>query len=99
MNADNKVLTEQEAVTRYISDGDCLALGGFSTNRRAYGLVREIIRQGKRDLIIESGAAGGDVDMLVGAGLVRAINISYIANSGYTMVCRRFREAVEKGQL
>ena len=94
-----KVVTAEEAIRTYRHAGDCLALGGFSTNRRAYALVREIIRQGVRDLTVESGAAGGDVDMLVGAGCVKAINISYIANSGFTMVCRRFREAVEQGKL
>ena len=94
-----KVMTAQEAISTFLQDGDCLALGGFSTNRRAYGLVREIIRQKKRNLYLESGAAGGDVDMLIGAGCIKAMNISYIANSGFTMVCRRFREAVETHSL
>ncbi len=92
-------MSAEEAISAFVHDGDCLALGGFSTNRRAYGLVREIIRQKKRDLYIESGSAGGDIDMLVGAGCVKVMNISYIANSGFTMVCRRFREAVENGTL
>lgn len=99
METASKVMTAKQAIATYVHDGDCIALGGFSTNRRAYGLVREIIRQKKRDLYVESGAAGGDVDMLIGAGCVKAINISYIANSGFTMVSRRFREAVEKGAL
>lgn len=92
-------MTAEEAVAAFVHDGDCLALGGFSTNRRAYGLVREIIRQKKRGLCLESGSAGGDADMLIGAGCVAVMNISYIANSGFTMVCRRFRDAVEKGTL
>ncbi len=95
----DKVMTAKEAVERFVHDGDCIAFGGFSTNRRAYGLVREIIRQKKRDLCVESGSAGGDIDMLIGAGCVQVMNISYIANSGFTMVCRRFREAVEQGTL
>lgn len=95
----NKVMTAEAAISAFVKDGDCLALGGFSTNRRAYGLVREIIRQRKQHLYIEGGPSGGDIDMLIGCGLVEAINLSYIANSGYTMVCRRFREAVEQGRL
>lgn len=99
MYTQDKVTCAADAIATFVHDGDCLALGGFSTNRRAYGLVREIIRQKKKDLYIESGAAGGDIDMLIGAGCVKAMNISYIANSGFTMVCRRFREAVESGAL
>lgn len=94
-----KVMDASEAVSRFVHDGDCLALGGFVTNRRPYTLVREIIRQRKRRLYLEGGPSGGDVDMLIGAGCVEIMMVSYIANSGYTMVCRRFREAVEKGEL
>ncbi|CAK7011763.1 MAG: Glutaconate CoA-transferase subunit A [Desulfovibrio sp.] len=57
------------------------------------------IRQKKRNLYVEGGPSGGDVDMLIGAGCVTAIMISYIANSGYTAVGRRFRSAVESGTL
>lgn len=98
-NQTGKVMTAAEAVSAFVKDGDCLALGGFSTNRRAYGLVREIIRQRKKDLTVEGGPSGGDVDMLIGANCVKVLNLSYIANSGYTQVCRRFRDRVEHGQL
>lgn len=99
MSEQTKVMTAQEAVTRFVKDGDCLALGGFVTNRRPYALVREIIRQRKKRLYLEGGPSGGDMDMLIGAGCVEIMMISYIANSGYTMVCRRFREAVEQGKI
>lgn len=92
-------MSAQQAVSRFVKDGDCLALGGFVTNRRAYGLAREIIRQRKRDLYLEGGPGTGDIDMLIGTGCVSVMVNSYMANSGYTMVCRRFREAIEKGEL
>ncbi len=94
-----KVMTARQAVERFLHDGDCLALGGFVTNRRPYALVHEIIRQGKRDLYVEGGSSGGDVDMLIGAGCVTAIMVAYIANSGYTQVLRCFRRAVEQGRI
>ncbi|MDR2089301.1 MAG: glutaconate CoA-transferase [Clostridiales Family XIII bacterium] len=94
----NKLMTAQEAVSSFLRNGDCLAVGGFVTNRRPYALIREIIRQ-KKLLYVEGGPSGGDIDMLIGAGCVTAISISYIANSGFSMVCRRFRDAVENGNL
>lgn len=96
---DNKQMPASDAVAAFVRDGDCLAVGGFVTNRRPYALVREIIRQKRRGLYVEGGPSGGDIDMLIGAGCVEAIMISYIANSGYTAVGRRFREAVESGAL
>jgi glutaconate CoA-transferase subunit A len=95
----SKVMTAEDAIRLHIRDGDCIAFGGFVTNRRPYALVREILRQKKRNLYVEGGPAGGDVDMLIGAGCVAAYSNSYIANSGYTAVSRRFRESVEKGTL
>ncbi len=95
----SKVMTAGEAISKFLNDGDCIALGGFSTNRRAYGLVREIIRQGKKNLYLEGGPSGGDIDMLIGAGCVRSMIIGYIANAGYSMVCRRFRDAVENNRI
>jgi glutaconate CoA-transferase subunit A len=92
----NKIMTEKEAVVEFIHDGDCIALGGFVTNRRPYGLVREVIRQGRKRLYVEGGPSGGDIDMLIGSGCVTALMVSYIANSGFSMVCHRFRNAVEK---
>lgn len=95
----NKVRTAEEAVREYVHDGDCIAVGGFVTNRRPYAAIREVIRQKKKDLYVEGGPSGGDIDMLIGAGCVKAILVSYIANSGYTQVSRRFREKVEQGEL
>ena len=95
----NKVMSAGDAISKFVNDGDCLAFGGFVTNRRAYGLTMELIRQKKQDLYIEGGPSGGDIDMLIGAHLVKAISVSYFANSGYSMVCRRFREAIEKGTI
>jgi len=97
--ATEKVMTAEEAIGKFLNNGDCLALGGFTTNRKPYGLVREIIRQGKKNLYLEGGPSGGDVDMLIGSGCVAIIMVSYVANSGYSQVCRRFRHAVENNEI
>lgn len=92
--SDSKVMTAKEAVQSLIHDGDCLALGGFVTNRRPYAMVREIIRQHISGLYLEGGPSGGDMDMLIGAGLVRAMNVAYISNAAFSTVCRRYTDAV-----
>lgn len=99
MKDSSKVMTAEEAISAFVHNGDCMSIGGFVTNRRPYALVREVIRQRKKDLYLEGGPSGGDIDMLIGANCVKAIMVSYIANSGYTQVCRRFRERVEQGEL
>ena len=87
-------MTAEEAVRTFVHPGDMIAAGGFVVNRRPYALIREIIRQKIGNLYIEGGPSGGDIDMLIGAGLVTAINAGYISNAGFSMVCRRYCDAV-----
>ena len=95
----NKVMSLHDAVEKYVHDNDVLCLGGFTTNRKPYAAVYEILRQGKTGFVGWSGPAGGDWDSLIGEGRVRAYINCYTANSGYTNVARRFRAAIEKGEL
>ena len=88
-----------DAVAKYVENGDTLAIGGFTTNRKPYATVSEILRQGQKDFIVYAGPGGGEVDMLIGEGRVAAYINCYTANSGYTNVSRRFRAAIEQGKL
>lgn len=92
----SKVMSLHDAIAKYVESGDSLCFGGFTTNRKPYAAVYEIIRQGQKDFIGYSGPAGGDWDILIGEGRIKAFINCYIANSGYTNVCRRFRNAIEK---
>ena len=94
-----KVYTLSEAISKFVHNGDHICFGGFTTNRKPYAAVREILRQGLGDFIVEAGPAGGDWDMLIGEGRVKAYINCYTADSGVTNVSRRFRAAYEKGEL
>jgi len=94
----SKVMSLHDAIKTYVKSGDVLCFGGFTTNRKPYAAVNEILRQGLGDFIGYSGPAGGDWDMLIGEGRVKAFINCYIANSGYTNVARRFRHEIEKNK-
>jgi len=94
----NKVYSLHDAVEKFVESGDCISFGGFTTNRKPYAAVYEILRQGQKDFTVWAGPAGGDWDMMIGEGRVKAYINCYTANSGYTNVSRRFRAAIEKGQ-
>lgn len=95
----SKIMSLEAAVSSFIHDGDSICIGGCTTNRKPYALVREIIRQGKTGLYLHGAASGGDADMLIGANCCAAYINSYCANSGYTNVSRRYRKYVEEGKL
>ncbi|WP_129598074.1 glutaconate CoA-transferase subunit A [Anaerophilus nitritogenes] len=95
----SKVYTLSDAIAKFVQNGDHVCFGGFTTNRKPYAAVYEIMRQGQKDFVVEAGPAGGDWDLLIGEGRVKAYINCYTANSGVTNVSRRFRSAIEKGEL
>ncbi len=95
----SRIMTCKEAIENFVRDGDTVAIGGFTTNRKPYALVREIIRQGRRELYIEGSGAGGETDLLIGAGCVKLMVNAYISNGAFGNIGRRFRRAVERGEL
>ena len=97
--AESKVMSMHDAVEKYIHSGDHISFGGFTTNRKPYAAVREILRQGLGDFVVEAGPAGGDWDMLIGEKRVKAYINCYTADSGVTNVSRRYRAAYEAGEL
>lgn len=74
----NKVMTEKEAVETFLHDGDSFCMGGFVMVRQPESIMREIARQGKKNLSIidESGDYEG-IDTLVELGMVDRIDIAY----------------------
>jgi glutaconate CoA-transferase subunit A len=95
----NKIYTLKDAISKYVKDGDSIAFSGFTTNRKPYAAVYEILRQDIKDLYIQGGPAGGESDLLIGAGRCTAYINSYTANSGYSNVSRRFRKFIEEGKI
>ena len=81
----NKVYTLHDAVAKFVESGDCISFGGFTTNRKPYAAVAEILRQGQKDFTVWAGPAGGDWDMLIGEGRVKAYINCYTATGLSTM--------------
>jgi glutaconate CoA-transferase, subunit A len=90
-----KRMSMAEAIRRFVRDGDRVYLGGF-LHGEPYAAAHEIIRQGKRDLVISTAAGTILVDQLIGAGCVRGLIASYCWNP-VPATTHAFRRAVEQG--
>jgi len=100
MNRDNdKVMTVETAVSRFMSDGAHISIGGFTLNRNPMATVYEIMRQGFKGLHVYAHSNGTGVDELIGAGCVEKLEIAYSGNGKTAATCIRFRQAVEQGAL
>ena len=93
----DKRMTETEAVQRFIREGMYIGTELYGTVRCPMSLVREIIRQDIRNLRLV-GQGVMELDMLLGAGLVKAMDITYIGLEVYG-VSNCFRRELESGRL
>ncbi len=67
----NKVMGLSEAVDRFVFDGAVVGVGGQNISRCPVAIAHEMIRQGKRDLTLVGCNLSIQMDLLVGAGLVK----------------------------
>lgn len=68
-----------EDAAALVKDGDRVGFGGSNALwRRPMSLVRELVRQGRRDLNVFNMIGGIEVDFLIGAGAVGSTNCCYI---------------------
>ncbi len=94
-----RIMTLSEAVSALIEDGSHIALGGFTANRNPMAVSYEIIRQKKRKLHVYVHSHGQALDLLIGAGCVRRVELAYAGMGRFAPTMVRFRKAVQNGEI
>lgn len=92
-------MTLEEAVQRFIRNGSQIAIGGFTVTRNPMAIIYEIIRQKVRDIHLVCHSHGQGLDVLLGAGCVKRLEIAYGGNGRYAPTCIRFKKAVQRGEI
>jgi acyl CoA:acetate/3-ketoacid CoA transferase alpha subunit len=93
----DKRMTEAEAVSNFIHDGDYIGTELYGTVRCPQSIVNEIIRQEVTDLRV-AGQGVYELDTLLGAGLVSALDHTYIGMEVYG-ISSCLRREVESGRV
>lgn len=94
-----QILTLQEAVKTFIRDGSHIAIGGFTVSRNPMGITNEIIRQGQKDLHVYVSSQGQALEMLIGAGCVKRVELAYEGMGRFAPTTVRFRKAVQNADI
>jgi len=81
-----------------IKDGSRIHLGGFSVHHHPMAFIYELIRRGIKDLTLVQHVSSNDVDILVGAGCVKRIEVAYVGLEEFGLA-PNFRRAVENGEI
>lgn len=87
-------------IIKKIKDSSKIALSGFSYMNPPMALVREIIRQKKKNLTIISGPTSGiETDMLIGAGCVKKLITACVSFEKICSVAPNFKKFYEEGKI
>ena len=89
----SKVLSMRDAVARHVRDGDTVVIEGF-THLICFAAGHEIIRQGRRDLVLCRLTPDLVYDQMIEAGCARKLVFSWAGNPGAGSL-HAFRRAVE----
>ena len=95
----DKVMSPKEVVKRFIKDGSQIAIGGFTVVRNPMAIAYEIVRQGINDIHLVCHSHGQALDVLIGAGCVKRLEIAYGGNGRYAPTCIRFKKAIQRGEI
>jgi glutaconate CoA-transferase subunit A len=93
----SKLCSLSEAVAANVHDGDMVYCAGF-THLIPFAAGHEIIRQGRKDLILARATPDLIYDQMVAAGCAKKLIFSYIGNPGVGSL-RIVRNELEAGRL
>jgi len=79
----DKLRTAREAVSAFLRDGDYIVYDFSSLTRGPQALIREVIRQGKKDLWIGAEFTLHESALLTGAGCATRIDVGFLGYGNY----------------
>jgi len=92
----NKVMALNEAISRFVKDGDYLAIGGFGANRTPIAACHEIVRQGRKNMGFAGHTATHDMQILSAGQVYNRLDVAYIIGleaRGLSACSRRYVES------
>ena len=93
----SKVISLGDAAA-LVEDGSTVALQSMATFTAPMAMVRELIRQERRDLTLVCLVGGIPVDLLAAAGCVSRFVGAAVSMEQFGL-CNQFRKAVERGEI
>ncbi|MCF8054062.1 MAG: CoA transferase subunit A [Deltaproteobacteria bacterium] len=91
-----KVMSVKDAVTKFVKNGDYLALGGFGANRIPTAVAHEIVRQGKKNMGFAGHTSTHDFQILCAGEVFDKLDVAYVVGleaRGLSPNARRYMES------
>lgn len=91
-------LTSLESAAALVGDGAVITIGGGQITRLPAALLRELARQGRRDLKLYKPPSGYDTDLLSAAGVLSLTAGGVVSLDRFGLAVNH-RRAVESGAI
>ncbi len=101
----DKVMSVKDAVTKFVQDGEYLAVGGFGGDRLPSAVCHEIVRQKKQNLTVAGHTATHDFQILAAGNLtghgklIAKVDIAYIVGLEARGLSPHARRVMESGEV
>ncbi|MGD9364386.1 MAG: CoA-transferase [Desulfobacteraceae bacterium] len=95
----NKVMELSDAVSRYVHDGDYLAIGGFGANRTPIAACHEIVRQGRKQMGFAGHTATHDMQILSAGKIYNRLDVAYVVGLEARGLSKCSRVYLESGEV
>ena len=98
--SEGKLVSLARARRRSSADGDHITIGGVMLHRIPAAFVRELARQGRRNLRLSKPSPSYDLDLLCAAGCLAEVDAGVASlESAFGGALPNYRRAVEAGLL
>ncbi len=95
----SRVIDEIEAAAQ-VKDGMCIVIGGHILSSHPMPVIRQIIKQGTKNLtVVGAASASLEVDLLIGAGCARKVIAPYVGAEALAPIGPFFKAAAERGEI
>jgi glutaconate CoA-transferase subunit A len=101
----DKLMSVKDAVTRFVNDGEYLAVGGFGGDRLPSAVCHEIVRQKKQNLTLAGHTATHDFQILAAGNLtgrgklIARVDAAYIVGLEARGLSPHARRVMESGEI
>src|SRR6195256_3897824 len=101
----DKLTSVKDAVTRFVNDGDYLAVGGFGGDRLSTAVCHEIVRQNKQNLTLAGHTATHDFQILAAGNLtgrgklIARVDVAYVVGLEARGLSPHARRVMESGEV
>jgi glutaconate CoA-transferase, subunit A len=93
-------ITDIVDVTGTVIDGSTVGIGGFINSGHPMAIVRQLIKDGRRNLtVVGAASAGLEIDLLIAAGCVTKVVTPYVGAEGLSGIGPAFRRAAQQGEI